>query len=315
MDKLVLAVGKDEKGERLDSFLARKTKKQSRAYLQKVIDENFAKVNDKVAKKNYRVKEGDKVELSLPEPRKVDLRPQDIPLEIVYEDSDLLVVNKTAGMVVHPAAGNHDGTLVNALLAHCDCLSLINGEYRPGIVHRIDKDTSGLLVVAKNEDTHRGLSEQFKEHSITRKYIGLVMGSIKENEGIVDAPIGRHPVHRKKMAVIAKNSKNAITHFRVLKRFSGYTLVEARLETGRTHQIRVHMAYIGYPLVGDQVYGKAGNELGVEGQLLHAAILGFIHPIKKEYMKFEVPLSEQFQGVLKKLDNFPQNTQYNNMKI
>jgi len=301
MDKLVFITCKDEEGQRLDSFLSQKIDKYSRAYLQKVIDEDMAMVNGNVAKKKYRVKEGDEIELTIPEPRKINLKSQDIPLNIVYEDNCLIVVNKPAGMVVHPAVGNYDGTLVNALLGHCDCLSLINGEYRPGIVHRIDKDTSGLLVVAKNEETHRGLAEQLKEHSVTRKYIGLVRGVIEEDEGTIDAPIGRHPVYRKKMAVVARNSKRAITHFKVLKRFSRYTLIEVRLETGRTHQIRVHMAYIGYPLAGDKVYGSTDKELGVKGQLLHAAVLGFEHPAKKEYMEFEAPLPEHFECALQRV--------------
>jgi 23S rRNA pseudouridine1911/1915/1917 synthase len=284
----------------MDSFLAAKLDKYSRSYMQKIIDDNRVFVNGKPAKRNYRVKEGDKIHVELPEPERVHLEPQDIPLDIVYEDDDLLIVNKPAGMVVHPAPGNYKSTLVNALLAHCGQLSSINGMYRPGIVHRIDKDTTGLLVVAKNERAHRGLARQLKDHSITRKYIALVKGVVAEDKGIVDAPIGRHPVHRKKMAVVAKNSKRAVTHFSVLKRYAGYTLVELELETGRTHQIRVHMAYIGHPVVGDPVYGQ-GGELGANGQLLHAAELGFIHPLKGQYMKFEADLPEGFKDILDSL--------------
>lgn len=302
MDRYVFIVSKDEERERLDNFLAQKIAKYSRAYMQKVIDRELVRVNGNPVKKNYRIREGDSVEVSLPEPQKMKLKPQDIPLDIVYEDQDLLVVNKPAGMVVHPAAGNYEGTLVNALLAHCDCLSQINGVYRPGIVHRIDKDTSGLLVVAKNEEAHRGLAWQLKRHSITRKYVALVKGVIEEDGGTIDAPIGRHPIHRKKMAVVAKNSKNAATHFRVLKRYAGYTLIEAQLETGRTHQIRVHMSYIGHPLVGDPIYGDKNNQFGVEGQLLHAAVLGFVHPRTKHYMEFKAPLPGHFKEILDLLE-------------
>jgi 23S rRNA pseudouridine1911/1915/1917 synthase len=300
MERLEIAVSSEEEGGRMDSFLAAKLDKYSRSYMQKIIDDNRVFVNGKPAKRNYRVKEGDKIHVELPEPERVHLEPQDIPLDIVYEDDDLLIVNKPAGMVVHPAPGNYKSTLVNALLAHCGQLSSINGMYRPGIVHRIDKDTTGLLVVAKNERAHRGLARQLKDHSITRKYIALVKGVVAEDKGIVDAPIGRHPVHRKKMAVVAKNSKRAVTHFSVLKRYAGYTLVELELETGRTHQIRVHMAYIGHPVVGDPVYGQ-GGELGANGQLLHAAELGFIHPLKGQYMKFEADLPEGFKDILDSL--------------
>ncbi len=301
MDRQIFKVEREDEGERLDSFLARKIDRYSRSYLQKLIDDNRAEVNNRPVKKNYRLGEGDIVTIDVPEPREIDLKPQSIQLDIVYEDSHLLVVNKPAGMVVHPAAGNYEGTLVNALLAHCDRLSQINGEYRPGIVHRIDKDTSGLLVVAKNEKTHRGLAGQLKEHSIKRIYIALVRGIVEEDRGTVDAPIGRHPVHRKKMWVVPGSSKNAVTHFKVLKRYPGYTLIEARLETGRTHQIRVHMAYIGHPLAGDPVYGKTDRTLEVEGQLLHAAVLGFIHPVTGEYMEFQAPLPVVFASILKKL--------------
>lgn len=300
MERLEIAVSSEEEGGRMDSFLAAKLDKYSRSYMQKIIDDNRVFVNGKPAKRNYRVKEGDKIHVELPEPERVHLEPQDIPLDIVYEDDDLLIVNKPAGMVVHPAPGNYKSTLVNALLAHCGQLSSINGMYRPGIVHRIDKDTTGLLVVAKNERAHRGLARQLKDHSITRKYIALVKGVVAEDKGIVDAPIGRHPVHRKKMAVVAKNSKRAVTHFSVLKRYAGYTLVELELETGRTHQIRVHMAYIGHPVIGDPVYGQ-GGELGANGQLLHAAELGFIHPLKGQYMKFEADLPEGFKDILDSL--------------
>lgn len=287
--------------ERLDSYLAARMEGVSRSYIQRIIDEGNVLVNGKPAKRNYRMAAGDEVIFEMPEVRPLDVKPESIPLDVVYEDDDLLIVNKPSGMVVHPAPGNYSGTLVNALLAHCESLSGINGVYRPGIVHRIDKDTTGLLAVAKNERAHRELARQLKDHNISRKYIALVGGIIEEDGGIVDAPIGRNPVNRKKMAVVAKNSRKAVTHFSVIKRYSRFTLLELRLETGRTHQIRVHMAYIGHPVVGDPVYGKEG-ELGSEGQLLHAAELGFIHPVKGVYMKFEAPVPEKFQQILNQLE-------------
>ncbi|MDI6705462.1 MAG: RluA family pseudouridine synthase [Bacillota bacterium] len=300
-ESIKLIVEEENKKERLDAYLAARMEGLSRSYIQRIIDEDSALVNGKPAKRNYRVAAGDEIVIAIPAAQPLNVEPEDIPLDIVYEDDDLLIVNKPAGMVVHPAPGNYSGTLVNALLAHCERLSGINGAYRPGIVHRIDKDTTGLLAVAKNERAHRELARQFKDHHISRKYIALVSGIIAEDAGIVDAPIGRHPVNRKKMAVVTKNSRKAVTHFSVIKRYSRFTLLELRLETGRTHQIRVHMAYIGHPVVGDPVYGKEG-ELGSGGQLLHAAELGFIHPVKGVYMKFEAPIPEEFQRILNELE-------------
>jgi 23S rRNA pseudouridine1911/1915/1917 synthase len=288
-------------GIRVDSYIASKLDFLSRSHVQRMIDQGMVKVNGKNVKRNYLVKEGDLIVADVLEPKKPEVLPQDIPIDIVYEDSHLMVVNKPAGMVVHPAPGNYSNTLVNALLAYCDDLSGINGVYRPGIVHRIDKDTTGLLVVAKNENAHRGLAAQLKDHSITRRYVALVEGVLNEDKGIIDAPIGRNPADRKKMAVVQRNSKNAITRFKVIKRYTGYTLIELMLETGRTHQIRVHMAYIGHPVVGDPEYGKKG-ELGATGQLLHAAALGFIHPVKGEYMVFEAPLPDAFQSIIDNLE-------------
>lgn len=296
-----IKVGAEENSTRLDSFVASKVEGLSRSFVQKMIDQGNVSVNGKYVKQNYMVKEGDRVIVDIPEPERPELIPQHIPLNIVYEDKDLIVVNKPAGMVVHPAPGNYSDTLVNALLAHCEDLSGINGVYRPGIVHRIDKDTTGLLVVAKNENTHRALAKQLKDHSITRKYIALVKGVINEDRGIIDAPIGRNPADRKKMAVVEWNSKEAVTHFCVINRYTRYTLIELRLETGRTHQIRVHMAYIGHPVVGDPDYGKQG-ELGTKGQMLHAAVLGFIHPGRGEYMAFEAPLPIEFQNIIENLE-------------
>lgn len=285
---------------RLDQFLALETGK-SRSFVQKVIAEGGVTVNHRPAKANHKVQAGDEIEFEFPEPRPAEILPQDIPLEIVYEDDDLLVVNKPAGMVVHPAPGNPDQTLVNAVMSHCKGrLSTINSVIRPGIVHRIDKDTSGLLVVAKNDQAHQGLAEQLKDHSMTRVYTCIVKGAFRADTGTIDAPIGRHPVHRKKMAVTDKNAKDAVTHFKVLERFSGYSLLECRLETGRTHQIRVHMAHLGHPLLGDPLYGEK-NPFGIKGQMLHAGVLGFHHPRNGGYLEFHTDLPEQFQKVLRQL--------------
>ena len=242
------------------------------------------------------------MEITIPQPERLEVEAEDIPLDIVYEDDELLVVDKPAGMVVHPAPGNHSGTLVNALMYHCgDALSSINGVIRPGIVHRIDKDTSGLLMVAKTDRAHNALSAQLAEHSITRRYKAIVHSNIKEDEGTVDKPIGRDPGNRLRNAVVYTNSKNAVTHYRVLERFGGFTLVEAVLETGRTHQIRVHMAYIRHPLLGDTLYGPAKNRYGAKRQMLHAGVLGFVHPVTGEYMEFNSPLPQDFEDVLAKL--------------
>ncbi len=289
---------------RLDTFVAENSE-ATRSYAAKLILDGFVKVNGKTAAKNYKLKCGDEVEITLPEPEPLEIQAENIPLNIVYEDSDLLVVNKEKGMVVHPAAGNYTGTLVNALLYHCgDSLSGINGVMRPGILHRIDKDTSGLLLVAKNDNAHRFLSEQIKEHSFTREYETVVYGGFKETEGTINAPIGRHPVKRKEMAVTDQNSKEAVTHFTVIGSANGFSHLKVRLETGRTHQIRVHMAFIGHPVAGDPVYGpkKVITELG--GQCLHARKIGFIHPATKEYLEFTSDLPDYFASFLeRKLNN------------
>ena len=284
---------------RLDVFAAR-TADITRSHAVKLIEQGCVCVNGAAALKNCRLKKGDRVEVSIPQPLECEVVPQNIPLDIVYEDGQLLVVNKPKGMVVHPAAGNPDGTLVNALLFHCgDSLSGINGVMRPGIVHRIDKNTSGLLMVAKNDLAHIGLAKQIKEHSFTREYEAVVYGNLKDDCGTVNAPIGRHPVKRKQMAVVA-GGRDAVTHYRVIKRLEGFTHAALRLETGRTHQIRVHMAYIGHPIAGDDVYGpkKVITELG--GQCLHAKKIGFIHPRTGEYMEFDSPLPEYFTKFLKR---------------
>lgn len=291
----------EENGTRLDSFLAEKTGK-TRSFIQKLLEDSAVSCNGAVVRKaSYKVKSGDEIVFELPEPKTAEITPQDIPLEIVYEDDALLVVNKPQGMVVHPAPGNPDNTLVNAVMAHCaGRLSSINSVIRPGIVHRIDKDTSGLLVIAKTDEAHNHLAAQLKEHSMTRVYTCIVNGGFQQDHGTIHAPIGRHPVQRKKMAVTAKNAKDAVTHFEVLERLSGYTLLKCRLETGRTHQIRVHLAHIGHPLLGDPLYGTK-NKLGIHMQMLHAGILGFIHPITGAYLEFSAPLPPLFCQVLEGL--------------
>lgn len=254
--------------------------------------------------KNHKVKEGDEISVEIPEPEVLDVEPEDIPLDIVYEDDSVLVVNKPRGMVVHPAVGNMTGTLVNAVLYHCgDSLSSINGVIRPGIVHRIDKDTSGLIMIAKDDNAHMKLSEQLAEHSTTRRYLAIVRDNIKEDEGTVDAGIGRDPKNRLRRAVHGIGEKRAVTHYRVLERFGKYTYIECRLETGRTHQIRVHMAYIKHPLLGDTLYGSKDQPFGLDGQMLHAAVLGFVHPVTGEYLEFRADPPEDFQRVLEKLRN------------
>jgi len=270
----------------------------SRSFLQKIIKDGKLLVNGKPVKVSYPVKADDEVEFDIPEPIALNIKPVHIPLDILYEDEDILIVNKPKGMVVHPAPGHLEDTLVNALLYHCENhLSGINGVMRPGIVHRIDMDTSGSLVICKNDKAHKCLAEQFKEHSITRKYYCIVVGNVKEDEGIIDKPIGRHPTLKIKMAINEKNGKRAVTHFRVLERFGKYTYLECELETGRTHQIRVHMSSIGYPLLGDLVYGSKDYK-GL-GQMLHAQTLGFIHPSLKEYVEFQAPLPEYFEDCIK----------------
>ncbi len=291
-------------GQRLDKFLTDKLPDLSRSFLQEIIKSDLVKVDGQNIKPNYRLKTGQEVELCIPPPKKISLEPENIELDIVYQDDDIAVINKPQGMVVHPAPGNYSGTLVNALLYHCDQLSGINGKIRPGIVHRIDKDTSGLLVIAKNDRAHHHLARQIAERTIKRVYWAIVENNIIEDEGTIDVPIKRHPIHRKKMAVIpGPSSRRAVTHFRVLERFGEYTLVEARLETGRTHQIRVHMSHIKHPIVGDTVYGSKKQKFNLKGQALHAKILGLVHPTKEEYMEFSAPLPPYFEELLKKLRN------------
>lgn len=289
-------------GERLDKFISDSSNGEiTRSGAVKLIENGSCLVNGKAEGKNYKLKVGDEVTVIIPEPEEIDILPEDIPLDIVYEDEHLLVVNKPKGMVVHPAPGHYSGTLVNALMYHCrDSLSGINGEIRPGIVHRIDKDTSGLLIVAKNDTAHNGLAAQIKEHSFTREYEAVVNGSVKE-DGTVDAPIGRHKTDRKKMCVTAENSRNATTHYYVIRNYGNYTHLRLRLETGRTHQIRVHMAYIGHSVVGDEVYGN-GKPKWLMGQCLHARKIGFIHPVSGEYLEFDSPLPEYFTKLLRSIE-------------
>lgn len=300
-DFLSLAIDQDQAGQRLDLFLTKAYQELTRTYIQKLIDDGQVQVNHQNSKANYKLKVGDLVELQVPAPEALEVTAEDIPLEVLYEDRDVIVVNKPQGMVVHPAHGNYTGTLVNALLFHCHDLSGINGIMRPGIVHRIDKDTSGVIMSAKNDQAHLSLAEQIKAHTVTRVYKALVHGHIQEETGLVDAPIGRDEIDRKKMAVTLKNSKAAVTRYRVIERFSNFTLVEARLETGRTHQIRVHMAYLGHPVVGDPVYGPKKAPFNLAGQLLHAEVLGFKHPRTHEYLEFSAPLPSYMASIIEKL--------------
>jgi len=290
----------EDLGVRIDKYISDNIA-LTRSAVQGLISRGAVTADGKAVSKNYKLRGGEMITVVIPEPEPMDAVPENIPLNIVYEDDDLLVVNKPKGMVVHPAHGNYTGTLVNALLYHCgESLSGINGVIRPGIVHRIDKNTSGLLIVAKNDASHLKLAEQIKAHSFTREYEAVVTGALKNTSGTVDAPIGRHKTDRKKMCVTPENSRNAITHYEVLKQYGGYAHVRLRLETGRTHQIRVHMAYIGHPVLGDDVYGKPYK--GLEGQCLHARKIGFIHPSTDEYMEFSSELPEYFQSVLRKLE-------------
>ena len=294
-------VSQEEKGKRLDTYISSVDTDITRTSAQRLIEDGNILVNGKNAKVSYKIQENDKVSVEIPEPKQIELKAQDIPIEIVYEDSDIIVVNKPKGMVVHPANGNPDGTLVNAIMAICkDSLSGIGGEIRPGIVHRIDKDTSGLLIVAKNDNSHVKMSEQIKNHEVKKTYIALVRGVFKENEATIDMPIGRSISDRKKMAV-NKNGKNAITHIKVLKRFDKYTLLQVNIETGRTHQIRVHLSHIGYPIVGDYTYSNGKNEFDVVGQCLHAQKLEFKHPITQKDMCLEAELPQYFKDILDKL--------------
>ena len=298
---ITLSAAEGDKGARIDKFISDNIGELTRSAVQGLMEKGNILVDGRAVSKNYKLRIGDTVEVDIPEPEPMDALPEDIPLNIVYEDSDLLVVNKPKGMVVHPAHGNHTGTLVNALLHHCgESLSGINGVIRPGIVHRIDKNTSGLLIVAKNDTAHLHLAEQIKEHSFTREYEAVASGYFKETEGTVDAPIGRHKTDRKKMCVTTENSRNAVTHYSVIKQYGGYAHVRLRLETGRTHQIRVHLAYIGHPVLGDDVYGKSYK--GIEGQCLHARKIGFIHPTTGEYMEFTSELPDYFVSILNKLE-------------
>ncbi len=292
----------DISGERLDAFVARTAEGLTRSAAQRLIEEGYVNRNGKAAKKNDKLNIGDEISVKIPEAKPVDIVPKEIPLEIVYEDADVLVINKPKGLVVHPAAGHQEDTLVNGLLfSHADRLSGINGELRPGIVHRIDKDTSGLLAVAKNDFAHTVLASQLKDHSMARTYEAIVCGNLKEDSGTVDAPIGRHPTDRKKMCVTQRNSKAAVTHWEVVERFRGYTHVRCRLETGRTHQIRVHMAHIGHPILGDTVYGHKKPELGLSSQCLHAGILCFAHPRDGHPVVVMAELPQYFKEVLEKL--------------
>ena len=292
-----------DEGLRLDRFLSEELEDYSRSFLQKLIKEGLVTVDGKPVKANYRLSAGQQVSVQMREPEEVNIEPQEMPLDILYEDGDVCIVNKPKGMVVHPAAGHYRDTLVNGIMYHCqDSLSGINGSLRPGIVHRIDKDTTGALIICKNDKAHSCIAEQLKEHSITRRYRAIIIGNLSEDEGTVDAPIGRHPTQRKKMAVNRNNGKRAVTHYRVLARFRGYTYIECRLETGRTHQIRVHMASIGHPLLGDTVYGPAKQAYpSLEGQTLHAMVIGFVHPTTDAYMEFEAPLPAYFAELLQKL--------------
>lgn len=294
---------KEDSKNRLDKFLSEREELGiSRSYAGKLIEEGKVLLNGEAAKPSVKLKAGDTVSVSLPEPESLDVEAENIPLDIVYEDEDILILNKAKNIVVHPAAGHSSGTLVNAIMYHCgDSLSSINGVQRPGIVHRIDKNTTGLLVICKNDEAHRSLAEQLRVHSITRRYVAIVHGNIKEEEGTVDKPIGRHRTDRKKQAVDLFHGRDAVTHYRVLERFGDYTLVECRLETGRTHQIRVHMASIGHPVLGDEVYGPKSCPFHLEGQCLHAKLLGFIHPRSSEYVEFDSSYPEYFEKLLEKL--------------
>ncbi len=298
MEEYTLTVSQDQEGQRIDLFLSRMFPQMSRSFIQKKLNEEIF-VNNSLVKANYKVVFGDEIRLSIAEPAKPDILPEKMDLDIVYEDEDLLLINKPKGMVVHPAPGHYSGTLVNGIMEHCrDQLSGINGVLRPGIVHRIDRDTTGLLFVCKNDLAHNAIAAQLASHSVSRSYRAIVHGVISEEEGVIDAPVGRHPKDRKKMAVNYQNGKNAVTHYRVLRRFSKYTYLECRLETGRTHQIRVHMASIGHPLLGDAVYGPKKPPYAVSGQTLHAMTLGFVHPRTGEYMEFSAPLPEYFTHLL-----------------
>lgn len=302
MEQFDLIIEKEQTGQRIDKYLSEELEGTSRSYIQKLLENGEVTVNNKQIKANYKLREKDMVQVTLPDPEELNLEPENIPLSILYEDEHLLVVDKPKGMVVHPAAGHMTGTLVHALLYHCkDQLSGINGVSRPGIVHRIDQNTTGALVICKTDAAHRDLAEQLKVHSITRKYRAIVCGNVREDEGTIHTTIGRDPKDRKKMAPNVPNGKDAVTHYKVLERFGNYTYMEFQLETGRTHQIRVHMRSIGHPILGDDIYGPAKCPFKLEGQTLHAMVLGFIHPIQKEYMEFSAPIPKYFEKLLQKL--------------
>ena len=302
MNEIFFKIEENSANARIDKYISENAENMTRSAVQKLIAEGCVTVNGKIPDKNLKIKTGDEITVNMPEPEICEALPENIPLDIVYEDDDLLVVNKPRGMVVHPATGNYTGTLVNALMYHCgDRLSSINGIIRPGIVHRIDKDTSGLLIVAKNDFAHNILAEQIKEHSFTRKYQAVVIGNVKDDTGTVNAPIGRHQTDRKKMAVTLKNARNAVTHYKVIARYNGYTHVELTLETGRTHQIRVHMAYIGHPVAGDPVYSGKKYLTKLNGQCLHAYYISFTHPRTNEILAFSAPLPDYFTGFLKSI--------------
>lgn len=293
----------DDKNTRLDVYLTNHMEGASRSSIQKLISSSHITVNDKPVKANYKLTNNDTIKVNLPPPQVLELVPEDIPLDIIYEDQYIVVINKQRGMVVHPAAGNHQGTLVNALLKHCGDLSGINGVIRPGIVHRLDKDTSGVMVAAKNDQAHISLAKQIKDRTASRRYIAIVHGNVQADDGVINAPIGRHPIDRKKMAVTFSNSKKAITNFHVLERFGDYTLVECKLLTGRTHQIRVHMAHIGHPVVCDPKYGPSRPHFNIAGQALHSAELTLNHPDTNKIMVFSAPLPEDMKDILKVLNN------------
>ena len=301
-DVFCFEITEELEDERIDKCISMLIDSLSRSFIQKLIKEGKVTVNGEIVKGSYRVATDDNVRFELPDLVEPDIEPENIPLDILYEDSDLIIVNKPKGMVVHPAAGHYSGTLVNALMYHCgDQLSGINGVMRPGIVHRIDRDTTGSIIVCKNDAAHKSIAEQLKVHSINRRYRAICLGNFSEDEGLVDKPIGRHPTERKKMAVNYKNGKEAITHYTVLERFKEYSYIECRLETGRTHQIRVHMSHIGHPLLGDEVYSAKKWPFHLQGQTLHAQLIGFVHPTTGKYMEFEAPLPQYFEELLQKL--------------
>lgn len=301
MDLIEIFVGEDNDSERLDAYLAIELNEISRTYIQKLIKDGLVSVNGVIKKPRYQLKEGDNIKVQVPKPKNLDIVAEDIPIDIVYQDDDIVIINKSKDMVVHPAPGNYNGTLVNAILHHIDNLSSINGIIRPGIVHRLDKDTSGLLIVAKNDNAHKFLSDKLKDRDIKREYVAITYGEFEEDEGTISAPIGRHPKDRKRMAIV-ENGKEAITNYEVLNRYKGYTLVKAKLETGRTHQIRVHLSSIKHPIVGDPVYSNRKEDGKYDGQFLHAIKLGFTHPRTREYMEFETDLPDSFKEFIDKID-------------